>query len=234
MEGASGSQDVALEDPSVDPPSIDEPISLPTTEQSHEATPAKKKRKLTLAPSPKQKSAYGYFPPSDVVSSSPDLPLSALYPSLAPSASTSPYIPSGKTALKTVQEELVNYKANEDTRFEEHRKAYLQSSDFITPITNFFINSIKFVTKEGVEQLRELKLLVADPPPNFPDTRRIHYCSTDFGLASAVGLLLILAATISAVYHSSSLVKRSEVQVIYWVPTVNPIPAAISLAVDHY
>ncbi|KAG6517501.1 hypothetical protein ZIOFF_020893 [Zingiber officinale] len=63
--------------------------------------------------------------------------------------------------------------ANEDTHFEERKKAYLQSSDFITPITNIFINSIKFMAKEGVEQLKELKLLVADPPSTFPDTRRI-------------------------------------------------------------
>ncbi|KAG6481025.1 hypothetical protein ZIOFF_057616 [Zingiber officinale] len=93
-EGVSGSQDVALEGASINPPSIDEPISLPASEQSPEATPAKKKP---------------------------------------------------------------NYKANEDDRFEVRKKAYLQSSDFIVLVSNFFINSIKFVTKEGVEQLKELK-----------------------------------------------------------------------------
>ncbi|KAG6495835.1 hypothetical protein ZIOFF_043664 [Zingiber officinale] len=169
IEGASASQNVALEGASANPPSVNEPTSLPASEQSPEAAPAKKKRRLTLAPSPKQKSISHSedLPSLDDAPPSPDLPLSALYPALVPSSSVIPTIPS------IVQEELANYKTNEDTRFKERRKTYLKSSDFVVLVSNFFINSIKFMTKEGVEQLKELKLLVVDPPSNFPDTRRI-------------------------------------------------------------
>ncbi|KAG6468775.1 hypothetical protein ZIOFF_073468 [Zingiber officinale] len=63
-------------------------------EKSPSEAPTKKKCKLTLAPPPKQKfvSHSEDLPPVDVIPSSPDIPLLALYLALVPSLSATPAI----------------------------------------------------------------------------------------------------------------------------------------------
>ncbi|KAG6506651.1 hypothetical protein ZIOFF_031978 [Zingiber officinale] len=75
--------------------------------------------------------------------------------------------------LQVAQKELADYKANEDARFEMRQKAFFKSPAFLAPISDFVLNGMDFILKEGVDQLKELKLVVADPPPSFPDHRRI-------------------------------------------------------------
>ncbi|KAG6513861.1 hypothetical protein ZIOFF_024198 [Zingiber officinale] len=95
-EGVSTSQAAVLEGNSPELPTIVELASPSASEKSSSEAPTKKRRKLTLAPSPKQKSVSHSedLPPVDVISSSPDLPLSALYPTLVPSSSATIPIPS--------------------------------------------------------------------------------------------------------------------------------------------
>ncbi|KAG6468772.1 hypothetical protein ZIOFF_073465 [Zingiber officinale] len=259
-------------------PTIVELSSPSASEKSPSETPTKKKRKLTLAPPPKQKSVSHSenLPPVDVVPSSPDIPLSALYLALVPSSSATPAIPNGwiynmsithllhiliqenatlkkqvselspdqteieqslqykadveslqsqrlsandrgdelssklekytseivqlsfqlqslkdthattlveqlstlnlkEATLKASPEELAAYKASEDGRFEK-KKEYLKSLAFLVPVSDSLIRTVNYTLDwggGGVRELKELKVLVSNPPPGFPDQRKL-------------------------------------------------------------
>ncbi|KAG6468777.1 hypothetical protein ZIOFF_073470 [Zingiber officinale] len=117
---------------------IVELASPSASEKSPSEAPTKKKCKLTLAPSPKQKSISHSedLSPVDVVPSSPDIPLSALYLALVPSSSATPAIPSGRIG-------------SEDAHFEKKKKEYLKYPAFLVPVSNSLIRTVNYALDWG-------------------------------------------------------------------------------------